>query len=383
MEKRIKNWQPPENKIIGVRRGKIGKVKVVILGAGGLAREAYWILNDVNKANGNNIEMLGFIDENPANWGKHLCGVPVLGDFHWFESAKVKSEVKAVCAVGSPQVKKSFAAKAAQLEMLKKLELGKADFKKLFAYARKKGIIFLSTPFDKGSVDFLDGLGVPAFKIASGEITNFPLLKHVARKKKPVIMSTGMSTLGEISDALAVIKAGGATDIILLHCVSSYPARIDDTNLSAMATLKRTFKLPVGLSDHSPGVTIPVAAAALGACVIEKHFTLDKKLPGPDHRASLEPEELKAMVRAVRDVAKAMGSGKKKLTAEEKENKKAARRSIVAGQDIPARTVITAAMLAIKRPGTGIEPKHLDSIVGRKTKENIRRDELINLRKLF
>jgi N-acetylneuraminate synthase/N,N'-diacetyllegionaminate synthase len=269
-----------------------------------------------------------------------------------------------------------------QLEMIKKLELSQADFKKLSDYARRQGIIFLSTPFDKGSVDFLDKLGVPAFKIASGEITNFPLLQYIARKKKPVILSTGMSTLGEIADALDVIKAGGTGEIILLHCVSCYPARIQDTNLRVIETLRNAFKLPVGLSDHSPGVTIPVSAAALGACVIEKHFTLDKKLPGPDHRASLEPDELKAMVRAIRDVAGAMGNGKKRLTAEEKDVKKAARRSIVAGRDIPAGTIITEAMLAIKRPGTGIEPKRLATIIGRKTKTIIRRDELIDLRKL-
>jgi N-acetylneuraminate synthase/N,N'-diacetyllegionaminate synthase len=299
-----------------------------------------------------------------------------------FQTFRTENVITAGAAKARYQ-EQSTGADESQLEMIKKLELSQADFKKLSDYARRQGIIFLSTPFDKGSVDFLDKLGVPAFKIASGEITNFPLLQYIARKKKPVILSTGMSTLGEIADALDVIKAGGTGEIILLHCVSCYPARIQDTNLRVMETLRNAFKLPVGLSDHSPGVTIPVAAAALGACVIEKHFTLDKKLPGPDHKASLEPEELKAMVRAIRDVAGAMGSGKKRLTAEEKENKKAARRSIVAGRDIPAGTIITEAMLAIKRPGTGIEPKRLATIIGRKTKENIRRDELISLRKLL
>jgi N,N'-diacetyllegionaminate synthase len=279
--------------------------------------------------------------------------------------------------------KKSTGADESQLGMVKKLELSQADFTALSSYARRKRIMFLSTPFDKGSVDFLDKLGVPAFKIASGEINNFPLLKYIAKKGRPIILSTGMSTLAEVKEALAVIQAGSAEEIVLLHCISCYPAKIGDTNLRAMETLRRAFKLPVGLSDHSTGFTIPIASVALGACIIEKHFTLDKNLPGPDHKASLEPEELKTMVQAVRDVEKAMGSGAKTIAAGEKDTKKAARRSIVAAQDIPAGTVVTQAMLAIKRPGTGIEPKHLGTIVGRKVKDFIRRDELINLRKLY
>jgi N,N'-diacetyllegionaminate synthase len=279
--------------------------------------------------------------------------------------------------------KKSTGARESQLEMVKKLELAEKEFKDLYIYARKKGIMFVSTPFDNGSVDFLDKLGVPAFKISSGEITNLPFLKYIAAKGKPMILSSGMSTLAEVKEALKAIQAGGAENIILLHCVSCYPARIEDTNLRVMETLRRTCKLPVGLSDHSQGITIPVAAAALGACVIEKHFTLDRTLPGPDHKASLEPDELKAMVQAIRDVEKAMGSGKKEITPGEKDVKKAARRSIVAAQDIPAGTIITDAMLAFKRPGTGIEPKRIATVIGRKTKENIRRDELIKLRKLL
>ncbi len=278
---------------------------------------------------------------------------------------------------------KSTGTSESQLEMIKKLELGKVDFKKLYNYARKKGIMFLSTPFDKGSVDFLDKLGVPAFKIASGEITNFPLLEHIARKKKPVIMSTGMSTLKEIRDALEVLKKGGTWNIVLLHCVSSYPARIEDMNLKAIETLRHALKLPVGLSDHSNGITISIAATALGACIIEKHFTLDRNLPGPDHQASLEPVELAAMVQAVRDTAKAIGNGRRRLTAAERDIKTTARRSIVASQDIPSGTIITEDMLAIKRPGTGIEPKRLYSVIGKTAKNYIRRDELISVKKLL
>ncbi len=249
--------------------------------------------------------------------------------------------------------------------------------RELFTYAQKKGIIFLSSPFDKGSVDLLDRLGVPAFKIGSGEITNFPLLKYIAAKKKPIILSTGMSTLDEVGEALEVIREEGVKEIILLHCVSCYPAKIEDTNLKAMETLRQAFKLPVGLSDHSLGITIPIAAVALGACVIEKHFTLDKNLPGPDHKASLEPEELKAMVKAIRDVEKALGDGIKQPTPEEEEIKKVARRSIVARVDIPAGTIITEDMLAIKRPGTGMSAEDHEPDHGEKGKENIKSGELI------
>jgi N,N'-diacetyllegionaminate synthase len=319
-----------------------------------------------------------------VNLAKKLidAAVKARADAVKFQAFRAEDVVSSGAAKARYQ-KKSTGAGESQLEMVKKLELGRADFEKLRDHARKKGIMFLSTPFDKGSVDLLDTLGVPAFKIASGEITNFPLLKYIAKKGKPVILSTGMSTLAEVKEALNAIQDAGTGEIVLLHCVSSYPARIEDTNLRAMETLRHAFKLPAGLSDHSPGVTIAVAAAALGACVIEKHFTLDRKLPGPDHQASLEPEELKAMVRAVRDVEKALGSGRKRLTGRERDIKKAARRSLVASQDIPAGTVITKAMLAIKRPGTGLAPKNIAIIAGRKAKDNIRRDELISLKKLL
>lgn len=269
-----------------------------------------------------------------------------------------------------------------QYEMIKMLELSEGNFEELSAYAREKGIMFLSSPFDKGSVDFLDQLGVPAFKVGSGEITNFPLLRHIATKGKPVILSTGMSTLGEVEEALEVIQKEGLEDIVLLHCVSSYPARIEDMNLKAMETLRQAFQRPVGLSDHTLGITIPVAAAALGACVIEKHLTLDKNLPGPDHKTSLEPGELKQMVNAIRDVERARGNGIKRVTKEEEENKKAARRSIVAKVDIPEGAIITEEMLDIKRPGIGIEPRNLEGIIGMVAKVTIARDEVLAMRKL-
>jgi len=273
--------------------------------------------------------------------------------------------------------KETTPSEQSQYDMIKKLELSGEDFKHLSAYAQEKGILFLSSPFDKGSVNLLSELGVAAFKVPSGEITNFPLLKYVAKKGKPIILSTGMATQGEVGEALGVIKEEGIEDIILLHCVTSYPAKIDDMNLKAMETLRDTFKLPAGLSDHSLGLTIPIAAVALGACVVEKHFTLDKNLPGPDHRASLEPDELKQMVTAIRDVERAMGDGIKRPTKDEEENKKVARRSIVARADIPKTAIITEEMLTTKRPGIGIEPKYMNSIVGRKAKRNIKEGSIL------
>ncbi len=273
-------------------------------------------------------------------------------------------------------------AEESHYDMVRKLELARKDFRELFAYAQEKGMIFLSTPFDKGSVDLLDELGVTVFKVGSGEITNFPLLKYIARKSRLIILSTGMATLPEIEAALETIKGGGSNDIILLHCVSSYPAKVEDMNLRTMQTLRDTFKLPVGLSDHSRGITIPVAAVALGACLIEKHFTLDNSLPGPDHQASLEPDGLKQMVTAIRDVEKAMGDGIKRPTVVEEAIKKVARRSIVAGGDIPRGTVITREMLDIKRPGTGLEPKYLGEIIGRTAEVTIKKDEIITISQL-
>lgn len=269
-----------------------------------------------------------------------------------------------------------------QYNMIKRLELTDEEFRELYNYAKKNNIIFLSSAFDKESVDLLDNLGVPAFKVASGEITNFPLLRYIAEKKKPIILSTGMSTIGEIEEALEVIREKGVEDIVLLHCVTSYPAKIEDVNLRVIEALRNKFNLPVGFSDHTLGITIPIAAAALGAALIEKHFTLDRTLPGPDHRASLEPDELKDMIRAIRDVEKALGDGIKKPTKDEERIKKVVRRSIVAKMEIPKGTVITEDMLDLKRPGVGVEPKYLNEVIGKRAKKNIKPDELITFDKL-
>ena len=288
-----------------------------------------------------------------------------------------KAENVVVKDAQKAEYQKETTGEGSQYEMIKKLELAEEDFRELADYAEKKDIMFLSSPFDKESVDLLYELDVPAFKVGSGEITNFPLLRYIAKKRKPIILSTGMSTLGEIEEALDVIRSEGVEDIILLHCVSNYPARIEDVNLRAIETLKQAFKLPVGFSDHTLGIIVPIAAVALGACVIEKHFTLDRNLPGPDHRASLEPDELKEMVKAIREVEKALGNGIKKPTKEEEKIKKVARKSIVAKVDISKGAIITEDMLDVKRPGTGIEPKYLKFIIGRKAKEDIKKDDVI------
>lgn len=264
-----------------------------------------------------------------------------------------------------------------QYEMIKKLELSEADFWELAEYAEDTGIIFLSTPFDEESVDLLDQIGVPAFKIPSGEITNFPLLKKIAQKSKPIILSTGMATLSEVEEALSYLKKHGAEEIVLLHCTTSYPAPVTSVNLRAMETLRCAFQVLVGYSDHTEGITIPIAAAVMGARVIEKHFTLDRTLPGPDHQASLEPQELAAMVKAVRDVRLARGNGIKGPTEEEEAIKRVARRSIVAKRDVCVGDVLTERDLAIKRPGTGIEPRYFDLILQKKAKVSIQRDQVI------
>ena len=273
--------------------------------------------------------------------------------------------------------------KKSQFSMLKKLELGDAEIKELHRYAQKRNILFLSSAFDEESVDLLDSLDVPAFKVASGELTNLPLLRHMAEKKRPMILSTGLSTLDEIKEALEVITKEGVEDIILLHCVTSYPAKEEEANLKVMDLLRRQFGFPVGFSDHTLGITVSIAAAALGAVFIEKHFTLDRTLPGPDHRASLEPTEFKEMVKDIRDVERALGDGVKRLTANEEEIKKAARRSIVAKIRIRKGTIIRENMVDFKRPGTGLEPKNLCKIIGRRTKKDIEPDELITFEKLL
>ena len=272
--------------------------------------------------------------------------------------------------------------KKSQYNMLKRLELSDAEIKELYGYSRKRNIMFLSSAFDEESVDLLDRLNVPAFKVASGEVTDLPLLRHMARKKRPVILSTGLSTLEEIAEALEIFKAEDIEDIVLLHCITSYPAKAEEANLRVMDVLKK-FGFPVGFSDHTLGIAVPLAAVAMGAVLIEKHFTLDRKLPGPDHRSSLEPNEFEQMVEGIRNVELALGTGTKKLTAEEENIRSAARRSIVAKVKIQKGTVIRENMLDFKRPGTGLEPKNLHKIVGKRASKDIEADEMITFTKLL
>jgi len=281
------------------------------------------------------------------------------------------------------EYQKETTIESSQYEMIKSLELSREDFRELADYAKKKDIMFLSSPFDKESVDLLYRLNMSAFKIGSGEITNFPLLRYIAKKGKPIILSTGMSTLGEVEEALDVFRKEGAEDVILLHCISNYPARIEDVNLRAMKTLKQAFQVPVGFSDHTLSTIIPAVATAIGARIIEKHFTLDKNLPGPDHKASLEPKELKEMIKNIREVEKAMGDGIKRPTKEEKKIKETVRKSIVANTNISKGKIIEREMLSIKRPGTGLSPKYICEVVGRRAKKNIYRDEIISIDKIM
>lgn len=264
-----------------------------------------------------------------------------------------------------------------QLEMIRRLTLSSVEFCELKACCDRAGIMFLSTPFDYYSVDLLDTLEVPFFKIASGELTNLPFLKYVAAKRRPLILSTGVATLGEIEEALETLQKAGAREITLLHCTSNYPTPFEEVNLKAMITLRQAFGLPVGYSDHTRGIEVAIAAAALGACVIEKHFTLDREMEGPDHKASLEPDELAAMVQAIRNVEKALGDGFKRPGPGEREIMRAARRSLVAAVDIAAGVVITPDKLAVKRPGTGIPPKMWDVVVGRRARTDIAADTVI------
>ena len=264
-----------------------------------------------------------------------------------------------------------------QYEMLKKLELTEQDFAELVDYCKQRDILFISTPHDQESIDTLEELGGNVFKVGSGDITNIPYLRYMAGKGKPIILSTGMSTLGEVEEAVNTIFSGGNQDLILLHCVSNYPAAVEDCNLRAMRTLETAFDLPVGFSDHTLGIEVSIAAVAMGAKVIEKHFTLDKEMPGPDHKASLEPGELSAMVNGIRKIEKALGNGIKKPAKRETDTIKVSRKSIVAKMDITKEEILTADHLTIKRPGTGIKPGYFDSIVGKKARRDIAADAVL------
>jgi N-acetylneuraminate synthase/N,N'-diacetyllegionaminate synthase len=295
-----------------------------------------------------------------------------------FQTFIAKDLVKADAPKAEYQ-KRYAARQESQFEMLKALELSFEEFRMIKAHCEANEITFMSTPFDSSSLNFLDELEVPAFKISSGDLTNLPFLREVGQKGKPVVLSTGMSDLSEVRDAVAALRNGGNEQIALLHCVSNYPADPAEANLRAMSAMGQEFGVPIGFSDHTKGLEVAVAAVALGACIIEKHFTLDRSLAGPDHRASLVPDELNDLIRSIRNVEAALGDGEKKPAASERAIAEVARRSLVAARDITAGTTLTTAMIDIKRPGTGLSPRLLGKLTGHRVRFDIRAGELLTL----
>lgn len=298
-------------------------------------------------------------------------------DYVKFQTAKLDSLVSKYAVMADYQ-KMNTGYEESQKDMLEKLLLSYEDFISLADYCKEKKIGFLSTPFDLESIEFLEPL-VPFWKVPSGEITNYPYLVAIGRTNKPVVLSTGMCQISEIDDAVAVLGENGTKELTLLHCNTQYPTPYEDVNLKAMYTLKERYHVNVGYSDHTEGIEVPVAAVALGATVIEKHFTLDKTLPGPDHKASLEPAELKEMVQAIRNTEVALGSSKKEVSKSERENLSVARKSIVASRKILKGEELTEENLATKRPGTGICPMKWREVIGTYAVKDFEEDELIIL----
>ena len=266
-----------------------------------------------------------------------------------------------------------------QLQMLRKLMLSKNEFIELSDYCKATSIGFISTPFDLESVGFLNSFNMDFWKVPSGEITNLPYLVKIAKTGKPIILSTGMSDLDEIDEAISALKDNGARKITLLHCNTQYPTPMEDVNLNAMLTLKDRYNCDVGYSDHTLGIEVPIAAVALGATVIEKHFTLSSSMEGPDHKASLEPKEFKSMVSAIRNIEKALGTGNKVASPSETENKDIARKSIVASRMIKKGEVFSKDNITTKRPGSGISPMRWYNVIGAVAKRDFQEDELIEL----
>ena len=294
-----------------------------------------------------------------------------------FQTFKANSCVSVSAKKAKYQLE-TTAKEESQLEMIQKLELSYESHFELMKHCKKHGIAFLSTPFDLESVEFLRGLDLPYFKIPSGEITNLPYLKAVAKCKKGVLLSTGMANLGEIEAALTILRKNGTRNITLLHCNTEYPTPFEDVNLNALKTLKEAFKLEVGYSDHTEGIVASLGAVALGAVVIEKHFTLDKTMEGPDHRASLEFEELKALCKGIRELEKALGSGIKKASKSEAKNKIIARKSLVAKREIQKGEKFSEQNLTTKRPGSGISAMRYEEYLGKRALKTYKKDELIN-----
>lgn len=296
-------------------------------------------------------------------------------DYVKFQSFKAEKLVSRYAQKADYQ-KETTGTNESQFEMIKKLELTPEDHLHIQKHCEKHNIKFMSSPFDETGIEYLDSIGVDFFKIPSGELTNLPYLRTLTKFDRPIILSTGMADLKEVEQALKVLKD---KEVIVLHCNTEYPTPMEDVNLRAMLTMKEKLNVEVGYSDHTLGIEIPIAAVALGAKVIEKHFTLDKTMQGPDHRASLEPAELKAMVAAIRNIEKSLGDGVKVPSKSEKKNISIARKSIVALTDIKAGEVFTAENITVKRPGSGISPMEWDKIVGTKASKDFSSDEVITL----
>ena len=301
-------------------------------------------------------------------------------DYVKFQTAKPELVISTFAPKAEYQ-KETTGAAESQLEMCKAIHLPLTDYKPLKEYCDKVGIGFMSTPFDLVSIDVLEPLDMDYYKIPSGEITNLPYLRKIASKHRPVILSTGMCEVEEVEAALQVLEQGGVkrSDIIVLHCNTEYPTPMADVNLRAMDDLRRSLGVEVGYSDHTKGIEVPIAAVALGATVIEKHFTLDKTMEGPDHKASLEPDELKAMVDAIRNIEQALGDGHKHVSPSERKNMDIARKSIVAARDIRKGEVLTEENITTKRPGNGISPMRWDSVIGTTAIRDFGYDELIEM----
>lgn len=298
-----------------------------------------------------------------------------------FQTFKAEKLVSKAAKQAEYQKKNIGKGEETQYAMLKKLELSNEQHEELIAYCQSKNIRFFSTAFDMDSIDYLHSLDLGLWKIPSGEITNYPYLKKIASYKEPVILSTGMCELSDIENAIYVLVANGVPkDIItVLHCNTEYPTPMKDVNLKAMFEIKEKFGVKIGYSDHTEGIEVPIAAVALGATVIEKHFTLDKNMEGPDHKASLEPSELKAMVKSIRNIEQALGTGHKTVSESERKNIEIARKSIVAAKDIKEGEIFTENNLTVKRPGNGISPMEWENVIGKVAKRNFKEEELIEL----
>lgn len=298
-----------------------------------------------------------------------------------FQTFKSEALVSGSAPLAKYQSENIGGAADSQLAMLRRLELSEADHREIIRHCEERGVKFLSTAFDLESIEFLASLGLDFWKIPSGEITNYPYLRAIARHGGRIVMSTGMSTIDEISQAVDVLVTHGAVreNITLLHCNTQYPTPMEDVNLLAMTDMRRRMSLKVGYSDHTLGIEVPIAAAALGATVIEKHFTLDKSLPGPDHKASLSPDELKAMVKAIRNISLALGDGAKRVSPSELENKSVARKSIVAAVDIKKGELLMEENLTTKRPGTGLNPMLWPAVIGTRAVADFPADTQIRL----